>query len=525
LNVAFRALTVTYERLLRRSLQRPLWVAAGLAALTASAVLTFRSLPTEFAPVADVGFAVVGIDAAEGTGLEAMEGYGLQLERLVQDEMERVGDISRVMLRIPGVGGANAATGDVNTARALLVLEDWRDRQRTASEITTSLVRQANLIPGVQAFGSQPGSLGRRGFGKPVQAVIGGPDYESLSAWSATLVERARANPGLIGVDTNYTERKVQLRVVNDRDRAADLGVSLDAVGRTLETMLGSRVVTTYVDRGREYPIILQGEKSQRQAGDDALNIAVRSDTTGDLVPLSSIVRLEEEATAMKLNRFNRLRAVKISAGLAPGYTMGEAVRWFRETAATELPAGATLTFDGESAEYVKGGQQLYVTFAFALSIVFLVLAAQFESFRLPVIVLTTVPLALIGAIPALKLHGEAVNIFSQIACVLLIGIAAKNGVLIVEFANQMRSRGKERLEAVVFASLARLRPILMTSLCTAFGALPFLLASGAGAEQRRPIGVVVFYGTMGSVVLTLFVVPIAYLLVSRKSEPESANP
>src|SRR5690606_15421508 len=167
-------------------------------------------------------------------------------------------------------------TGDVNTARALLVLEDWRDRQRTASEITTSLVRQANLIPGVQAFGSQPGSLGRRGFGKPVQAVIGGPDYESLSAWSAALVERARANPGLIGVDTNYTERKVQLRVVNDRDRAADLGISLDAVGRTLETMLGSRVVTTYVDRGREYDVILQGRDEYRDTNTDLSNIQVR---------------------------------------------------------------------------------------------------------------------------------------------------------------------------------------------------------------------------------------------------------
>jgi multidrug efflux pump len=217
----------------------------------------------------------------------------------------------------------------------------------------------------------------------------------------------------------------------------------------------------------------------------------------------------------MQLNRFDRLRAITLSAGLAPGYTMGEAVKYFQDLVDAELPASARLTFDGEAREYLRSRGQLWTTFGFAIAIVFLVLAAQFESFRHPLVIMTTVPLAVIGAFAGLWLNGLSLNIFSQIALILLIGIAAKNGVLIVEFANQLRDRGLDRVEAVIRASSIRLRPVLMTSLCTAFGALPFLLATGAGAEQRQPIGVVVFYGTLISVLLTLFVVPAVYTLLA----------
>jgi multidrug efflux pump len=220
----------------------------------------------------------------------------------------------------------------------------------------------------------------------------------------------------------------------------------------------------------------------------------------------------------MELSRFNRLRSIEIDADLAPGYTIGEAVQWFRDTVARELPPEATLMWDGESAEYTRTGRQLYFTFLLALVVVYLVLAAQFESFVHPLIIMTTVPLALLGAVFGLKLSGQTINIFSQIAVIMLIGIAAKNGVLIVEFANQLRDRGEEFIDALVHASVIRLRPVLMTSLCTAFGALPLLLASGAGAEQRRPIGVVVFFGMLVSVFLTLFVVPAVYALFARKT-------
>jgi multidrug efflux pump len=303
-----------------------------------------------------------------------------------------------------------------------------------------------------------------------------------------------------------------------DRNRAADLGISLETVGRTLETVLGSKIVTTYIDRGREYNVILQGREDMRATNTDLTNIRVRSSSTKELIPLASVVKLEETSGTMRLSRFNRLRSVKVTAAVAPGYSMDQAVDWFRQTVAAELPREATLMFDGESGEFTRTGQQLFFTFLLALAVVYLVLAAQFESFVHPVIIMVTVPLALLGAVLGLRLYGLTVNIFSEIAVIMLIGIAAKNGVLIVEFANQLRDRGVAFVDALVGAATTRLRPVLMTSLCTAFGALPLLLASGAGAEQRRPIGIVVFYGMLVSVFLTLFAVPTAYAILARKT-------
>jgi multidrug efflux pump len=284
--------------------------------------------------------------------------------------------------------------------------------------------------------------------------------------------------------------------------------------------MLGSRIVTTFIDRGREYNVVLQGRPDERATPTDLAQLQVRSDRTGELIPLSSIVKLTEAAGLTELSRFNRLRAVEVRADLAEGYSMGEAIGWFENTVQNKLPPGATLMWDGDSGDYVRSSGQLWTTLLFAVIIVFLVLAAQFESFVHPAIIMVTVPLALLGAVFGLQLHGMSINIFSQIAVVMLIGIAAKNGVLIVEFANQLRDRGVEFMEAIVQASTIRLRPILMTSLCTAFGAIPLMFAAGAGAEQREPVGIVVFYGTVLSMALTLFVVPAVYSLVARRTKP-----
>jgi multidrug efflux pump len=511
----FRKLGAVYERCLRSLIRRPWLIVGAVAALMVVGGLTFHFLPSEFAPVADVGRTVVMMEAPEGASLEYTQAYADRLEAIVKQEKEQYGDIERTMLRIPGTWDGGA---DVNTARIFVVLKDWHERKRSASEVGRSLMLKAQSLPGVRVYNFSPGGLGR-GFNKPVIAGIGGPDYERLSQWANTVLLLAQQNPGLTNVDSNYKERKPQIRVAVDRNRAADLGVSLETVGRTLETMLGSRIVTTYIDRGREYNVILQGPAEDRATTTDLTNIQVRSDKTGELIPLSNVVTLQETAGAVALNRFNRIRTIEISANLAPGYTMGEAVKWFQDTVHEKLPPGASLDFNGESREYLKSGGQLYTTFLFALAIVFLVLAAQFESFIHPTIIMVTVPLALLGAVFGLKLYGLSINIFSQIAVVMLIGIAAKNGVLIVEFANQLRDRGVEFTEAVVEAATIRLRPILMTSLCTAFGAVPFLFATGAGAEQRKPIGVVVFYGTLVSVLLTLFVVPAVYSLIARRTK------
>jgi multidrug efflux pump len=512
----FRRAASLYERRLRSLIRRPWLIISMVLALGVLGILTFRSLPTEFAPSSDLGIAIVTLEAPEGASFEYTEEYGRRLEAVVAREMEK-GDIRRMMLRVPG-GFGGAGTGDVNSARIIAVLTDWHDRDRSARDIQMAIMREVNKLPGVRAFAPQIGSFGRRGSSTPVEAVIGGPDYESLGEWSRKLLELAEGNPGLIAVDTSYKERKPQIRVAIDRNRAADLGISLQTVGRTLETVLGSRIVTTYIDRGREYNVIMQGRDDERQTVTDLTNIQVRSDRTGQLIPLSNVVQLTETAGAMELNRFNRLRSIEISADLAPGYTIGDAVKWFQETVARELPASATLMWDGETGEYVRQGGSLYFTFLFALAIVFLVLAAQFESFLQPAIIMVTVPLAILGAVFGLKLYGMSINVFSQIAVIILIGIAAKNGVLIVEFANQLRDRGAGLVDAVVGAAATRLRPVLMTSLCTAFGALPFLFATGAGAEQRRPIGIVVFYGTLVSVFLTLLVVPAVYSLVAGRT-------
>ena len=511
----FGRLSTSYESKLRQVNQRPWLILGGVLALSVAGILTFRALPAEFTPSADIGRLFVSMEAPEGASFEYTEAYGRKLEEIAAREAEK-GDVKRVTLRLPG--NLDGGAGAVNNARLIITMVDWHDRKRSTQDVARSVMGELRKLPGVRANAMAPGGL-RMGMGSPVQAVIGGPDYDKLAEWSAKMMRLAEQNPGLIAVENSYKPRKPQIRVAIDRDRAADLGISLQTVGRTLETVLGSRIVTTFIDRGREYNVILQGKEDERATVTDLTNLQVRSDRTGELIPLASIVELQETAGATQLSRFNRLRSVEISAALAPGYTMGEAVKWFETTAKRELPPGATLMWDGESGDYVRSGGQLYLTFMFAVVIVFLVLAAQFESFVHPAIIMVTVPLALLGAVFGLKVQGLSINIFSQIAVIMLIGIAAKNGVLIVEFANQLRDRGIEFGEAIVQAAAPRLRPVLMTSLCTAFGAVPFLFASGAGAEQRRPIGVVVFYGTLLSVMLTLIVVPAVYSLVARRTK------
>lgn len=509
----FKKMTAAYEVRLRQLMRRPWLIVGGVLGLGFLGALSFRALPSEFMPAADAGRVMVTLTAPEGASFEYTSEYGRRLEAIAQSGLDS-GEVRRVTLRVPG---SYDGTGAVNSARLILTLEDWGARERSAQEIAASIQRELAGLPGVRANTMVPGGM-RGGWGKPVEAVLGGPDYESLAAWSEKLTKLAEDNPGLTGVDSSYKPRKPQIRIAIDRNRAADLGVSLQTVGRTLETMLGSRIVTTFIDRGREYNVVLQGRADERATTTDLTNLMVRSDRTGELVPLASVVRLNETAGATELSRFNRLRSVEIGAGLAEGYTMGEAIKWFEDTVARELPPEATLMWDGESGDYVRSGGQMWTTLLFAVIIVFLVLAAQFESFVHPAIIMVTVPLALLGAVFGLQLHGMSVNIFSQIAVIMLIGIAAKNGVLIVEFANQLRERGIEFREAVVRAAVVRLRPVLMTSLCTAFGAMPFLFATGAGAEQREPIGVVVFYGTLVSVFLTLLVVPAVYSLVARRT-------
>ena len=474
----------------------------------------FLRLPQETTPNEDRGVIRIMLTGPEGATMEYMERYARQLEDIMRAEAAH-GDIKRFNTRIASGRlrrqRRSQSRSGLHRARGLGQAQPLgqRDRGDHAAQGFNDARRSRR---GVYADRIQLGGNG---------AGAGGPAGSRLRAIAP--VERKdpgarRAEPGLTNLDTDYKERKPQMKVSVDRNRAADLGVSLETIGHTLETMLGSRIVTTFVKQGREYYVILQGRSQDRASPNDLDNLYVRSDRTGELIPLSSMVRLDESATATQLNRFDRLRAITVSAGLAPDYSMGEAIEFFRDAVKEELPASAKLDFDGESREYLKSSQALYWTFLGALLIVFLVLAAQFESFTLPFVIMTTVPLAIVGAIVGLWLYGMSINIFSQIAIVMLVGLAAKNGVLIVEFANQLRDRGVEFVAAVRQASLTRLRPVLMTSLCSAFGSIPLLLAHGAGSESRQSIGVVVMWGVMLSMVLTLVVVPAVYAVTARNT-------
>ena len=508
----FRRLASRYKTVIARVVRRPRITLAAAAAISAGAALLFAGLPSEYAPREDRGVFLVMMRAPEGASFDYTDRYAREMEQILMQEIE-AGPVLRILLRLPARFGS---TGEVNSARAIVILRPWDERDEHVSEVAARVRQKLGSLPGVRIAVITPQSLGIRSDGRPVSLVVGGPDYEQLRGWRDQLLAAMAELPEIENADSNYQERKPQLRVRVDRDRAPALGVSLAAVGRTLETMLGSRVVTTYVDRGREYDVVLQGRDADRASPDDLANLYVRSSRTNRLVPLANLVRLDEEAGPDQLSRFDRMRAITVDAALADGASLGDAVDALEARAREVLPAGARLTWDGESRELRESGSSLLVTFALALVIVFLVLAAQFESFVHPVIILMTVPLALTGALLGLHLYGASVNVFTQIGAILLIGLAAKNGVLMVEFANQLRDRGRPFEEAVAEAAEIRLRPILMTSACTTFGALPLLLATGAGAESRQAIGIVVVFGVAVSAVLTLFVVPAFYAVLAR---------
>jgi multidrug efflux pump len=513
----FRVLCDRYRAILVRVVRRPWITIVGANVVFVLSGLLLFVLPSEYAPKEDRGSFMVLLRGPEGASYEYIDRYARQMEEILLSETGKDGPVLRTLVRIPASFGS---TGQVNTARAIVILKPWEDREEGAEEIAARLRQKLNKLPGARASVVTPQSLGIRGEARPVAMVIGGPDYDQLREWRDMVLSEVRSMPELEDSDSNFQERKPQMKVSIDRDRAAALGVSLATVGRTLETMLGSRTVTTYVDRGREYDVVIQGEQQDRASPDDLTNLYVRSgEGRGPLVPLANLVTLREEAGPDALNRFDRMRAITIEAGLAEGVSLGEAIRKLEAKTRETLPPTARISWDGASREFQRTGGSLYFIFGLSLIIVFLFLAAQFESFIHPATIMITVPLALTGALWGLFAFGASINVFSQIGCILLIGLSAKNGILIVEFANQLRDRGQDFREALVDASVLRLRPILMTSACTTFGALPLFLATGAGAESLRPIGIVIVFGVAVSAILTLFVVPALHTAIARKTK------
>jgi multidrug efflux pump len=508
---AFNVVKWLYGHVFDIIVRFPVIMIAGLLGAFAAIWLLYQTLGQEYAPTEDRGSFFITVRGPEGASFEYMSKYLDEIERRLLPYTES-GEISRLLVRAPGFG-SNA----YNQGNVVAVLDDWSSR-RPAQEVMSEINAKMSDLPGIRAFAIMRQGLASGG-GKPVQFVIGGPSYEQLVEWRDTFVAALEAdNPGLTDIDWDYKENQPQYRIEINYARAADLGVTVSEIGSTLQTMLGSRRVTTYIDQGEEYDVILEGLRSEQSTPNDVQNIYVRSTRSGELVPLASVVTITPFADSPTLNRYNRVRAITIDANLAPGVNLGEALDGMERVARDVLPQEATIDFKGQSLEFRSSGASILFVFGLGLLIVFLVLAAQFESWIHPLVIILAVPATLAGGMFGLWLTGQTLNIYTQIGLIMLIGLAAKNGILVVEFANQLRDEGKDFATALKEASLARLRPILMTGLTTAVGALPLIFTHGAGAETRMAIGIVVFFGAIASVTVALLVVPAAYSLLARRT-------
>ncbi|CAN5205178.1 efflux RND transporter permease subunit [soil metagenome] len=496
-----------YRRALGHVL-RQRFITMGVAALVLAALafLLIR-LPSELAPQEDQGLVIGFGIAPEGASIEYTDRYARHMEQIFAE----VPEVDRYF-QIVGFPTITQTIGFVG-------LRDWDKRERGAADIQGQLFPAFMGIPGVLAFPVLPPPLGVEGFGQPVSFVVQTTGtWDELQRIINAMLARMAENPQLTNPDTDLKLNKPELKIDVDREKIAAIGASVEGVGRTLETLLGGRNVTRFKRGSEQYDVIVQIEDDARRTPSDLADLYVRG-SDGTMVQMSNLVNVEESVAAKELNHFNRLRSATISAGLAPGYPMGEALE-FMEQALREVASDAPYDLDGQSREFRESASDILLMFVLALAFIYLVLAAQFESFIDPFIILFSVPLAICGALLALTLTGGSMNIYSQIGLITLVGLISKHGILIVEFANQLQERGHTRLEAVQEAAGLRLRPILMTTGAMVLGAVPLATASGAGAEARRQIGWVIVGGIGFGTLLTLFVVPVVYVLLSRRRAP-----
>ena len=500
----FHALNRRYSSLLAATLRvRP--AVLVVAALVASAsYFLFMSLKSELAPVEDRGVLFTAGTAPEGSTIDFTSKYVANFESL----LSRIPEVQHYFVIV----GSRGVTELISFSQ----LTNWEDRDRTQMEILSKLQPELRKVTGVRAFGNNPGSFGQSARNKPVEFVIQTSEsYQKLQEYVDKLLAEAEKFPGFINLDSDLRLNKPQIEVDVDRERVADMGAGVLTVGRTLETLLGGRQVTRYNQNGEQYDVIVQVAPDDRRTPGDLNDIYVRGHN-GSMVQLSNLVRAHETVAPKELNRFNQFRAATITANIAAGYSLGEGLDFLEAAAERVLPSTVRYDFNGESREFKEAGSSLLFVFVLALGFIFLVLAAQFESFIDPLIIMLTVPLSMTGALLALNLSGGTLNIYSQIGLVTLIGLISKHGILIVEFANSLQEQGKPMREAVIEAAVLRLRPILMTTCAMVAGAIPLAFAAGAGAESRQEIGWVIVGGMSFGTLLTLFVVPTAYTLLAR---------
>ena len=515
----FQRIENRYARRLDRVIAKPLIVLLITGAFVASAGGLFTLMKSELIPAEDMGIVQINIAAPEGTGFDAMDRYVMQtLGKLLP--LIKEGTVNGVISRTPG---GFSASDDFNNGGYTLFLKPWEERSRTTQSVADQVNKVLRDQAAVRGNASVRAPIGGRGGNNPINFVIAGNSYEELVVARNRIMAAANANPGIINLDSDYKETKPQLRIDVNTARAGDLGVSVSDVSQALQSLLGSRRVSTYLDRGEEYRVIVQADAADRSSIQNLSQIYVRS-RTGDLVPLSNLVTTRETAGPRDLGRFQKMRAITLQGALAPGYSLGEALTFLEQQAAAS-PEVTAVGYRGQSQAFKETGGSIWIVFGLTIVIIFLVLAAQFESFVHPLVIIATVPLAVAGGVVGLALTGQTINLYSQIGIVMLVGLAAKNGILIVEFANQLRDDGVEIADAIRKASARRLRPILMTSIATVMGAVPLVIVGGAGAASRTAIGIVIVFGVSIATFITLFLIPILYSRLARYTgSPEAVG-
>ncbi|MBT2187600.1 efflux RND transporter permease subunit [Sphingobium nicotianae] len=500
-----------YRYALDKVLRRPLPVIIAVALLLGSASIMFRHIDAELAPAEDAGTAQIRFNAPEGVSFKQADDYARQVEAVVQPMVGK-GAVRGMNARIPNNGGESE---DFNSGQIAIFLRHWDERKETTQDIARIINRKLADLPTVRGNAVVNNRMSRSG--QPLSFVIAGNSYQDLARARDRILDAARDNPGILNLDADYVENKPQLVIEVDRQRAGDLGISVDDVSQALQTMMGSRRVSTYVRDGEEYYVVLQAEAFNRDDEAGLAKVYVRS-ASGALVPLSNLVTARQAATARELGRFNKMRSITLNGGLAPGYSLSKALA-FLEQEAAQSPEVLAVGYKGESQQFKQTGSSIWFAFGLTVIVIYLLLAAQFESFVHPAVIISAVPMGVAGGIIGLFLTGTTINLFSQIGIIMLVGLAVKNGILIVEYANQLRDAGKDIKEAIREAAARRLRPILMTSIATVAGAVPLALSHGAGAAARSSIGWVIVFGVSIATAITLFVVPILYRRLARGTQ------
>ena len=506
-------ITNGYGRVLALSLKARWLVVGVMIASALGSWLLLKNTRQELAPIEDRGVILASINGPDGATLAYTRRYAETIERIGQEYPEFNSVFSNV-------GNPSVAQGSV-----FLRAKPWEERTRTTQDLAREIGPRMASLPGVSAFAITPPSLGQGFRERPINYVIVTSDsYQNLSATVRKFQDELAKYPGFVQVDTDLRLNKPEIRMDVDRERAADMGVNVDAIARTVETMLGGRAVTRYKRDGEQYDVVVQTVSANRSTPEDIDRLFVRG--RGDaMIPLASLVKVSEVVVPRELNHFGQRRSASITANLSPDFALGDALTVMDQVAREVLPPGYTTDLNGQSREFRNSSGSLAIVFALSLLFIYLVLAAQFESFIDPFIIMLSVPLSMLGALAALNLTGGTLNVFSQIGLITLVGLITKHGILIVEFANQLREQGVEKMEAVKRSAALRLRPILMTTGAMVLGALPLALATGAGAESRQQIGWVIVGGMSLGTLLTIFVVPTMYTLLSRTKSHKPAPP